>query len=361
MKINQIEPWIGKEEKQAVIDYLDSGGWLTEFKKTEELEQMIADYVGMKYCSMVSNGTVSLFCALVALGIGPGDEVICPDYTMIASANAIKLTGATPVFVDIERNTLCCEISDIVKKTTDKTKALMLVSINGRYPTDVWGMIDYCNGKDIKVMEDAAQSLGSFFDKNHVGSLGDIGSFSFSMPKIITAGNGGCLVTNNKELYDKIEMIKDFGRPKSGVDYHEIMGWNFKYNDILAVILIEQMKKLPERVKMKKMIYYWYKQNLEELDGIEFIETSDEVAPWFIDILVDEPKTFMSMLNEEGIKTRPFYPAIHSQPPYRDVKGSFQNSDYVSKHGIWLPSSSFLTEQNVDDVCDIISDFIRYS
>lgn len=360
MKINQIEPWIGKEEKKAVSDYLDSGGWLTEFKKTEELEEMIADYVGTKYCSIVNNGTVSLFCALVAYDIGPGDEVICPDFTMIASANAIKLTGATPVFIDVERHTLCCEMKDIIDKTTNKTKALMLVSINGRYPEDVHGMIDYCRGKDIKIIEDAAQSLGSFYEKNHVGTLGDIGSFSFSMPKIISMGQGGCLVTNDKEIYEKIEMIKDFGRPKSGIDRHEIMGWNFKFTDLLAVIGIEQMKKLPERIKMKKLIYYWYKQNLEELNGIEFIETSNEVAPWFIDVLVDEQKSFMDALNDEEIKTRSFYPAIHSQTPYKDVKGSFPNSDYVSKHGVWLPSSSFLTEETIDNICDVIQDVLKY-
>jgi len=361
MKINQMEPWYGEEEKKAVIDYLNSGGWMMEHKKTEELEKMIAGYTGSRFCSMVFNGTVSLFCALKAYDIGKGDEVLCPDYTMIATPNAIKLAGADPILCDIEGDTLCIDFHDIERKITDKTKAIMLVSINGRYPHSIIRILEFCKERDIAVIEDAAQSLGSFYDGEHVGTLGDIGSFSFSMPKIITMGQGGALVTDSEFLYQQIEMIKDFGRPQPGVDYHEIIGWNFKYTDLQSVFGIEQMKKLPERVERKKLIYQWYKENLDNVNGISFIDTDEDVAPWFIDILVDKKRSeFIEYLKKEGIGSRQFYPAIHTQPPYHYVNGDFQNSSYISQHGVWLPSASQLTESDVLSVCNVIKQFEHF-
>ncbi len=359
MKINQMEPWYGEEEKKAVMEYLDSGGWLMEYKKTEELEKMIAKYVGSRFCSIVSNGTISLFCALEAYDIGKGDQVICPDYTMIATPNAIKLAGADPIFCDVEEGTFGIDFHDMEKKITDKTKAIMLVSINGRYPHSIFRILEFCKERNIAVIEDAAQSLGSFFDGEHVGTYGDIGSFSFSMPKIITMGQGGALVTDSEYLYNKIEKIKDFGRSQSGVDHHETIGWNFKFTDLQSVFGIEQMKKLPDRVQRKKQIYQWYKKNLENVKGIKFIDTDEEVAPWFIDMLIGEKKRidFIEYLKKEGIGSRPFYPAIHTQPPYHYVKENFPNSSFISQHGVWLPSASQLTETDVQSICDVIKKF----
>ncbi len=189
-KINQMEPWFDAKEQKAMAVYLASGAWLTEFKKTREFERQIADYTGAKYCSVVNNGTVSLTIALVAMGIGKGDEVIVPDYTMIASANAVVLSGAKPVFVDIDKSNLCLDFDLVKKAVTKKTKAIMLVTINGRCP-EMKVFVDFCKQKKIFLLEDAAQSLGSTYKGKHLGTFGDIGSFSFSVPKIITTGQGG--------------------------------------------------------------------------------------------------------------------------------------------------------------------------
>src|SRR3989344_4134381 len=325
-KISQIEPWLGVEEQNAVFEYMKSGGWLTEFKKTREFEKMIADYVGSKYCSVVNNGTVSLSIALMALGIGKDNEVIVPDYTMIASANAIVLAGAKPVFVDISKENLCLDLELVKKAVTEKTKAIMLVTINGR----------------------------------HLGTFGAIGSFSFSMPKVITTGQGGALVTDDEELYKKILNIKDFGREKAGVDYHETMGYNFKFTDLQSVIGIEQMKKLEWRVERKKEMTRLYENLLKDINGLSFIKTNTEnTSPWFIDILVEPEKRegLIRFLEEKGIGTRPFYPAIHTQPPYNWVEGSFDNSEYISKRGLWLPSSSFLKDEDIEYICNSIKEF----
>ncbi len=360
-RINQAEPWLGEEEKRAVMEYLDSGGWLTEFKRTEEFEQMIAGYVGSRYASVVNNGTVSLLIAFMALGIGSGDEVIVPDYTMIASANAVVLAGATAVLVDINPANLCLDLDLVEKAITPKTKAIELVSINGRYP-DMNRVLDLARKYNLYLIEDAAQSLGSRFQGRHLGTFGDVGSYSFSFPKIITTGQGGALVTDSEDLYHIIEEIKDFGRPRSGVDYHERMGFNSKFTDIQAVIGIEQMKKLPWRVDRKKEIYRLYHDLLKDISGISLIDTNlEDTSPWFIDILVEGGRRhdLASFLNEKEIGSRPFYPAIHTQPPYSHIKGDFKNSVYVSERGLWLPSSSFLSDEDVERVCREIANFFR--
>ena len=356
-RINQIEPWIGEEEKKAVVEYLDSGGWLTEFKRTREFEQMIADYVGSRYASVVNNGTVSLIIALMALGIRGEDEVIVPDYTMIASANAVILAGAKLVLVDINLSDLCLDLDLAERAITPRTKAIMFVGINGRCP-DMNEVVALARKHNLFLIEDAAQSLGSRYRGKHLGTFGVVGSFSFSSPKVITTGQGGALVTDDEELFQKISWIKDFGRPKSGVDYHEIMGFNSKFTDLQAVIGVEQMKKLDWRVERKKEIYRLYCDLLKDTEGIRLIDTNlEDCSPWFIDILVESEERrdgLLSFLNERGIGSRPFYPAIHTQPPYSYVSGDFKNSEYVSQRGLWLPSSSFLSDEDINRVCSEI-------
>jgi len=360
-RINQMEPWIGEEEKHALVEYLDSGGWLTEFKYTREFEQMLADYVGSKYASVVSNGTVSLSLAMMALDIGRKDEVIVPDYTMIASANSVVLAGAKPVLVDIDSNNLCLDFKSAEKAITPKTKAILYVSLNGR-STSMKKVVDLARCHNLFLIEDAAQSLGSRYQGKHLGTFGDIGSFSFSSPKIITTGQGGALVTGDDFLFTKVRMMKDFGRTKSGIDYHEILGYNFKFTDLQAVIGIEQMKKLEWRVNRKKEIYRLYMNLLQDLPQIAFLETNlEDTTPWSIDILVLNGKRdkLASYLNEKGIGTRPFYPPIHTQPPYAHVQGDFKNAEYVSKRGLWLPSSCFLTDDEIARVCIEIRKYFK--
>ncbi|MFA6035786.1 MAG: aminotransferase class I/II-fold pyridoxal phosphate-dependent enzyme, partial [Candidatus Micrarchaeia archaeon] len=158
--ILQMEPWFDDAERKAIDAYLQSGGWITEFKKTREFEQAIAAYTGAKYCSVVANGTISLTCALMAAGVNAGDEVIVPDYTMVASPNSAEIFGAKAVFVDIAKSNLCMDFEKMKKAVTKKTKAVMLVTINGRHP-DMADFVDFCKSKNIALIEDAAQSLGS--------------------------------------------------------------------------------------------------------------------------------------------------------------------------------------------------------
>lgn len=357
--INQLEPLVGENEKKAMAEYLDSGGWLTEFKKTKEFEDRIAEYLGVSHVSVVNNGTVSLAIAVMALGIHGEDEVIVPDYTMIASANAVVLAGAKPVFADIDPANLCLDLEKVKNAVSEKTKAVMLVTINGRYP-EMEKFVDFCKGRGIHLIEDAAQSFGSTYKGTYLGTFGAVGSFSFSPHKIITTGQGGCLVTDSEELHESIQKIKDFGRVKSGVDQHERMGFNFKFTDLQAVIGIEQIKQIEWRVKRKKEIYGLYRDMLGGIEEVELIETNlENTAPWFVDILVDEQTRdrLAEFLKSKDIGTRPFYPAIHTQAPYASVKGDFPVSEAVSKKGLWLPSSLTLKNEEIEYVSQSIKEF----
>ncbi|MDP3900884.1 MAG: DegT/DnrJ/EryC1/StrS family aminotransferase [bacterium] len=360
-QISQMEPWLGSEERKAVNKYLQQGGWLTEFKKTKEFESAIADYTGARYAAVVPNGTLALAGALMAAGIKRGDEVIVPDYTMIASANAIVLAGATPVFVDIDPETLCLDLQLASKAVTKRTRALMLVTINGRFPA-MEDAVALARKHKLFLLEDAAQSLGSFYRGRHLGTFGDAGILSFSAPKIITTGQGGAILTDSKKLYEAVLHIKDFGRQKSGVDYHEAMGYNLKFTDIQAVVGIEQFKKLSWRVARKKQIYGLYAKLLGGVKGITLIPTDlESTSPWFVDILVAKTKRkpLMEFLKREGVGTRPFYPAIHIQPPYRWVKGKFPVSEQMAGRGLWLPSSSFLKDRDIRGVAASIQKFFH--
>lgn len=361
--IPQMEPLFGVEEKNALAEYMDQGGFLTEFKRTTYFERQIAEFTGSKHCIVVNNGTISLTLAALALGLKADDEVIVPNYTMIATPNSIKLIGCKPVFVDVDLKTLCLDFELVKKAITNKTKAIMLVAANGRYPQfDIEEFISYANSRDIFVIEDAAQSLGSYFkDGQHIGTKGAIGSFSFSAPKIISTGQGGALITNDDDLNHKIRKLKDFGRSGGGNDIHETVGFNFKFTELQACVGIEQFKKLGSRVKRKKEIYTKYKKNLEGCMGINLFENNISfTTPWFIDGLVKNRKDLIAFLHEHNIGSRVMYPPINAQNAYA-FKGSFPISEQVGKDGLWLPSSVQITDEEIDHICNVIKDFYKRS
>lgn len=329
--IPQIEPLVGIGEGKAINKYLKSGGWLTEYKETEDFENRIADFLGVKYVSLVPSGTVGLFLALKALDIK--GEVIVPDFTMIATINAVVWAGATPVLYDVDRSNFC--LSNI-----PNDKPVLLVSINGRCPK----MENFTNRKGI-LIEDACQSFGSKYKGKYLGTFGKVGVFSFSPHKIITTGQGGAIITNDKEIYEKVERLKDFGRLKGGKDYHESFGYNFKFTDIQAVIGKVQMDDIDWRIERKKEIYELYRDCLNDI--VEFPETDlEQTTPWFVDILVDNRDKLAEFLKTKGIETRPFYPAIHTQPIYLR-KGEGRNSEDIARRGLWLPSSLTLTDKDI--------------
>lgn len=355
--ISQMEPWFDHNETSRLTEYMNSGGWLTEHIYTGQFEKMIAAYTGSRFCAAVCNGTLSLVLALMACGVGPGDEVIVPDYTMIATPNSAELIGAKAVFVDIERDNLCMDYEKMKAAVNKKTSAVILVSINGRYPTAINRFIDFCKNNGLWLIEDAAQSLGSRYQGKHLGTFGDIGCFSFSAPKIITTGQGGAVITDNEELFSRIKMLKDFGREKGGTDNYLIKGWNFKFTDLQAIIGIEQMKKLEWRVQRKKEMGRRYEELLAEISGIELIPTNfEDTTPWFFDILAERRSELIAYLRQKNIGSREFYPPLHAQPAYGHM-ANFPVTELIADQGLWLPSSSFISDEQIQYVCDEIRRF----
>jgi len=297
--------------------------------------------------------------AALALDLKSGDEVIVPNYTMIATPNSMNLVGIIPIFVDVEPETLCLDLEKVNSAINKRTKAIILVSANGRYPkTDIQEFKRLAFEKNLYLIEDAAQSLGSFYPNGkHMGTLGDIGCFSFSTPKIISTGQGGALVTDDTELAKKIRKLKDFGRSKGGSDLHETIGFNFKFTDLQAVVGIEQMKKLPARLLRKKRIWQLYKEKLENVEQIRLFDHNlDHTTPWFIDSVVDDREGLVDHLKNHQIGTRLMYPPINEQVAYQ-VLGHHPVSKRIGSNGLWLPSMIQISDKQIDYITDTITKF----
>jgi len=358
--IPQFEPWFDDEEANGVSNYLLSGGFLTEFKVTEQFENELSSFTGAKHAIMVNSGTSALITMLHASSVGPGDEIIVPNYTMIATPSAVRAVGATPVLVDIELETLSLDLEKTRDAITPRTKGIFLVLANGREPSPgIRAFEQLCAENGILLFEDAAQALGSSYsDGRAMGTVGVAGMISFSVPKIITTGQGGCVLTSDAEYAGRVRAAKDFGREQGGIDNHPLFGLNYKFTDLQAAVGIAQMKKLTLRVELKRKIYDEYREKLRAIPNVKvFQQNLEKTTPWFIDIAVPHRQELSDHLRQLGIGTRPMYPPVNSQPIYQ-TPGEFPNSTWVGQHGLWLPSSSQLKSEDIEIVVDAMTQFM---
>lgn len=360
--IPQMEPVITEADAEAVNGYLRSGGWLTEFRETRRFEASLCEYTGARFCLAAPSGTLALFLALKACGVGRDDEVVVPDLTMAASATAVVLAGGTVAFVDVDAETLCLDLARAEQAFSPRTKAVVLVSLNGRSPAGLAAFIARCRTRGIKVIEDAAQSLGSFRDGRHLGTLGDCGCLSFSSQKLVTTGQGGAVLTNDEEVYRQMSQLRDFGRLEGGSDHYLSVGWNLKFTDLQAVIGVSQMSRLPALVERKKGIFAQYLEELAGVPGLAIPATDlGSVTPWFVDVLVDRPlkQPLMAHLHGQGIGSRPFYPPLHAEPAFA-IQQSCPVAEDRSSRGLWLPSSLRLEAPDIGRVCAAIRQFCEH-
>ena len=360
--IPQMRPLFGGEEKAELLSYLDEDGFFTEHKKTEAFEQKIAEFTGARHCIVVNNGTVSLTLAAIALGVVSGDEIIVPDYTMIATPNSVRMLGAKPIFVDVDPDTLILDLAATRAAITPKTRAIILVTANGRAPVcgvDAFEALSRETG--VALIEDAAQSLGSFYsDGRHIGRAGAIGSFSFSAPKIISTGQGGALITEDDNLAHRLRRLKDFGRAAGGTDIHDSIGYNFKFTELQACVGLAQMRQLPQRIKRKKEIWRRYAEGLRNIPGIKlFAHDLSLCTPWFIDCRAERRDTLAAHLQAQGIGTRSMYPPIHRQKAY-DMTGNYPVAEEIGLSGLWLPSMIQLSDEQIDRICKEIRGFYGF-
>ena len=355
--IMQHRPTFEKEEADSCYEYMLEDNFVTEHKKTKELEKIISNYLDVKHTIMTTSGTNALILSLMSLDLQNGDEVIVPNFTMIATVNSIRHIGLTPVIVDVNPKTYSIDLETITKNISSKTKAVIHVSINNRFH-NLSEIVNFCKSNNLYLIEDAAQSMGCKSGDKFLGTFGDIGCFSLSSPKIISSGQGGYMVTNNDELALKLSQIKNFGRKESGKDIFEIFGINQKYTDIQAVITIEQMKKLDDRVKRMAEIYSLYYENLK--DDIEMLPPLFEGwHPWFVDIFCPSNefrKNLSFFLKSHNIQTRETYVEINKTGMYYD-ESIFPNSNKVSTKGLYLPSYVTLSNEQIVYICNLIKTF----
>ena len=355
--IPQIEPWIDDAELQELREVIDST-FITEHKKTQELEELFRNYTGTKHAIAYANGTVALFAALKVLGIGEGDEVIVPDMTFIATANAVILAGAKPVFCDIDPVTLQTTREYIEPKITSRTRAIMPVHLYGG-AVQMEEILDLATQKNIKIVEDAAQGVGVRLNGKHVGTFGDVGMLSFYGNKTMTMGEGGMLLTDSEELAREIYAMKNHGRSQKGVFMHEKIGYNFSTTDLNAAIGVAQFKKLTKILERKKQIFEKYKTLLK---NIKIYNYPRNVTPaqWFTSIRVEDPVALEGYLKSKNIGTRRFFYPLHLQPCYQGLgyfEGEFPGSIDAYEHGLSLPSSVTIADKDIEYITSSINDF----
>lgn len=349
--IVQSRPLFETEEKQAICKYMTEGDpFITEFQYTSLFESKFCELTNTKYAYMVPSGTAALLIALYACDIKPGDSVIVPNYTMVATVNAIKGIGAIPIIIDVNSETYTLDI-DIIKKYVNKqVKAIIHASINN-YHYNLSEIVSFCKKNNIYLIEDAAQSVGQLYKGKHIGTFGDIGCYSFSTPKIISTGQGGAVVTNSFELSNKIKKIKNFGRRESGIEEYDSFGLNFKVTDIHAILGIEQLKKIPNRrLRLRQMynLYYSYlnKYMKKPLDNDWF--------PWFITIEIENRKGLQNFLMKHKIQTRISYPQI-------DATLHTPNAKHISEKGLYLPTHFLLTDDDIKYISRLVLLYLSFT
>jgi len=354
------EPEVGEQEI-ALVEKIIRSNFLNDGDVTSRFERELANLLGSKYVVAVTSGTAAIFCALAALGINSGDEVIVPDVTFIATANAVVLTGAKPVFADVDPKTMNMDPLCFERAITRKTKAVIPVHISGR-PADVKKILQIAKKNGIHVVEDAAEALMSKLCGKCVGTFGELGCFSFTANKIITTGQGGAVATNNPKFHKRLRELKDQGRPvrgTGGADIHNSIGYNFKFTNLQAAVGLGQLKQLPWRIKKMKEIYNTYKKYLTGTKEVSLFNfnTEDGESPQWIDALVRERDVLHEYLRSKGIYCRKYWYPVHTQKPYKQSDEKFPVSTRLSKKVLWFPSSFKLKERNIKYICNEIKNF----
>lgn len=352
------KPELSGNEKAYVNECLETTWISSKGRFVSEFEQAFAEYTNIKHATTVSNGTVALHLALIALGIGPDDEVIVPSLTYIASVNAIAYTGAAPVFVDSLENTWQMDPDDVKRKITPKTRAIMAVHLYG-HPCEMDSLTALAREHGLFLIEDCAEAFGSLYKGRHVGQFGDIATYSFFGNKTITTGEGGMVVTNDETLHDRAVHFKGQGLAKHREYWHDVIGYNYRMTNICAAIGLAQLEQAPEFIKKKQQIAEWYKDNLQGLPITVHGEFGDvRHSYWMVSVLVEKAENrdpLRAALSNAGIETRPlFYPA-HTMPMYAAKFQKHPIAESLGWRGINLPSWPGLTKANVEFICQTIA------
>ena len=359
-------PVIGDLEIECVTDAIRSS-WVSSIGPyIDKFEAGFAQYIGVKHAIAVSNGTTALHLALHALGIGPGDEVIIPDLTFAATAHTVLQTGATPVLVDVEPDTWCIDPRAVARAVSEKTRAIMPVHLFG-HPADMEVINEIAAAHKLFVIEDAAEAHGAEVDGKKVGSLGNVGTFSFYGNKVITSGEGGMLTTDDDDLAARLRFLKDHGMSTERRYFHTELAFNYRMTNLQAALGFAQLSQIEEFIQKKRQIFEWYRRGLGDLPGVSLNVEREGYRSiyWMTNVVLDEAssisrETLCLELRQRGIDTRPFFVSMCELPHLASMRqvgaanGECNTSRSLSNRGFSLPSGCSLT---VDEVGRVIEGF----
>lgn len=359
------EPSITQKEIDYVTNAVKSG-WVSSLGEyITKFEKKFAKYTGVKYALTTTNGTAALHLALVTLGINKENEVLIPDFTFIATANAVAYTGAKLIMVDIERDTWCINPESIKKAITPKTKAIIPVHVYG-HPCDMDSIMDIAKQHNLYVIEDAAEAHGAEYKNKKVGNIGDAGCFSFYGNKVITTGEGGMITTNSKKIYEKAKFLRDHGMSKNKRYWHTEIGYNYRITNLQAALGLAQLERINGLIKKKRRIFEWYEKCLSNIDGIELNPQKKwaKNVYWMICLIMKRDfgisrNELMIKLKNKGIDSRPFFYPISHMPMYKNNKFSNSITEKLSKQGLNLPSSVNLNKNKIEYICQRIKEILK--
>ena len=349
-------------EMQYVQEAFDSN-WIAPLgTNVNEFEKELASKVGADHAAALTSGTGAIHLALMAAGVGEGDIVLCPTLTFSATANPIIYVNATPVFIDSDYETWNMDpnvVEAAFEKYGDKIKAVLVVHLYG-LSADMDKIMAICNKYNVPVIEDAAESLGTYYKGQHTGTFGEYGIFSFNGNKIITTSGGGMLVSNNEEKVKKVRFWSTQSRDQARHYQHSELGFNYRMSNVVAGIGRGQLKVLDQRVAKKKYIYEYYKRELGHLERINFMPVNEWDKPnyWLTSMTVTgkiTPLEIMEKLDANNIESRPVWKPMHLQPffsEYDYIGGDV--SQKLFENGVCLPSDTKMTDDNLQRVCKII-------
>lgn len=358
------QPAIDETEERLVQECVRSTWISSTGKFVERFESDFARIFKTRHAISCTNGTVALHLALLALGIKPGDEVIVPVLTFVATANAVAYVGAKPVFVDIDPHTWNIDPQALSKKITAKTRAIIPVHLYG-YPADLRPIMQLAKKHKLFVIEDAAEAHCAKYFGSYVGTIGDIGCFSFFGNKIVTTGEGGMVITNNKRLAQKVRLLKNHGMSPHKRYFHPIIGYNYRLTNVAAAIGCAQLQKLPALLKKRHSHEVLYYDLLKDVPGLVFQPTQTNINPvcWLFSMRVTRAyghsrNELIAHLRSKGIDSRPFFYPLTSFPMYRSPN-RFPVATRISREGINLPSSPNLTAAHIAYIANVIRNFQR--
>lgn len=362
-KIPVYEPVLGEKVRSNVLECIDTNWISSKGAFIERFETAFSARLGGARCASVCNGTVALHLALLAIGVQAGDEVIVPTFTYIASVNAIAYVGAMPVFVDSLQNSWQLDPEDVERRITPRTRAIMVVHLYGQ-PAAMAKIMEIARRYGLRVIEDAAESFGSYISKQHVGTFGDVATFSFFGNKTITTGEGGMVVTNDPVIDAKVRKLKGQGLAGTREYWHDEVGYNYRMTNICAAIGVAQLEDADTLLARKRMIASRYRETLAGLPLDFFWEIEGTTNSFWMNCIsvleLENRDALRKHLAEVGIETRPtFYPA-HTMPMYRHVsKGAFPVAEGLAARGVNLPSSPALSFEDVSYIVHHIDAFFR--